>query len=79
MIIVAGAVVAGLVAWFVRAVLTAPVVNEWPAACAPRRDEVIVTPQGVEIPVAWLANAEDLDEVVATLRDIDRLGTGAAA
>lgn len=65
-------------AWVARAARTAPVVdeNERPIRVV-GFDDVLITPQGVEIPIAWLANGDDLDEVLETLREIDRMGAAA--
>ena len=73
-----GLLVGGAIAWFgiwlagfLRATREPPSLH--------LTDDVLITPHGVEIPLAWVACEEDVDEILATLEEIDRLGTGATA
>jgi hypothetical protein len=71
-----GAAVAAALIW-VRGTLRLPAAvddSEPPPIRCLFDDDVLVTPQGVEIPVAWIANDADLDEVLATLQEIDSMG-----
>lgn len=76
--VIAGAFV-GFVGWFAWEIHQAPLVDDVPYEFMPDDDCVIVAAQGVEIPVSWLAQPDDLDDVLATLLEIDQLGTGATA
>ncbi len=66
-------------AWLTREVRNAPLVDEQGRTIHPVSfDDVLITPQGVEIPVAWLASPDDIGEVLATLAEIDLMGVSRA-
>lgn len=75
--------IGGAIAWVLivaggmwTAAHNAPIIDE------PRyvqTEDILITPHGVEIPVAWLEHPDDLDSIIETLAEIDALGTGATA
>lgn len=64
-------------AGFARAIHNAPVIDE-PVRYV-QAEDILITPHGVEIPLSWVACEADVDEILATLHEIDQLGTGATA
>lgn len=75
--ILAGAAIATLVIWMAREIRGAPLVDERRPVRHVGFDDILITPQGVEIPVAWLASPDDIDDVLACLEEIDRMGAAA--